>query len=259
MKPELVFIHGMFMNSKSWADWIAFFEQKGFVCHAPAWPLLAGEPADLRAAPPEGLATLSLEQLMEHHRDFLTRLAPRLVKPVLIGHSVGGLMVQKLLNEDWAMAGIGLDSAPPQGVFLPSWSFLKANLPVLNPLAGESIFQFSLEQFHYAFCNTMPLDDTRAVYESLVVPASRKVARGLAGPEAFVDFAKAHPPLLLIGAEDDTIVPWRLCHKNYKAYQHPASQRTFKLFRGRGHFLCGQPGWEEIANFVFQWLDPMVD
>lgn len=255
MIADIVFIHGMFMNPKSWQKWMDYFAVRGFQCHSPAWPCHQGEPAELRQSPPAGLGSLTLTEVLDHHRRFLAELGG---KPVLIGHSVGGLITQKLINEDRAMAGVAINSAPPAGIFLPKWSFFKANLPVVNPFAGDQPFQFSLEQFQYAFCNTMSLDETRQVYESLVVPESRNVARAVAGPEARIDFAKAHPPILLIGGEKDHIVPWRLNHKNYKAYLHPSSQRTFKLFPGRSHYICGQTDWQEIAEFVYQWLKPMI-
>lgn len=256
MKPILVFIHGMFMNPKSWQSWSDFFSARGFDCHSPAWPFHEGEPAQLRQAPPAGLGQLELNAVFEHHRRFLAALGE---PAILIGHSVGGLIVQKMLNEGRGSAGICIDSAPPYGIYAPRWSFFKANLPIVNPFAGHEPFQFTLEGFQYAFCNTMSLEQTREAYEAFVVPESRNVARAVGGPDARIDFQKAHPPLLLIGGEADTIVPWVLNHKNYKAYTHEGSQRTFKLFSGRSHYICGQRGWVEVAEFVNQWARPMLD
>lgn len=248
---DIVFIHGMFMNPKSWASWLAYFAAKGLHCHAVAWPGHDGEPADLRAAPPEVLRTLTLADVYETHRTFLDTLPQ---KAIVIGHSVGGLVAQKLLNEGRVAAAVAIDPAPPRGIITTRWSFLKANLPVVNPLAGNAPFQFTLEQFHYAFCNTLSLDETRPIFEAFVVPESRQVARGPAGADGALDFAKPHAPLLIIGGEQDHIVPWQLNDKNFKAYRDAASVRAFKLFPGRDHFLCGGKGWEEVAGFVHGWL-----
>ena len=54
-------------------------------------------------------------------------------KPVLIGHSMGGLVVQLLLQQGIAAGGVAIDSAPPAGVFSAQWSFVKANFPMINP------------------------------------------------------------------------------------------------------------------------------
>jgi pimeloyl-ACP methyl ester carboxylesterase len=250
---DIVFIHGMFMNPRSWADWVTRFTAKGYTCHTVAWPGHDGEPSELRRAPPEVLKKLKLSDVLQTHRDFLDTLG---AKPLLVGHSVGGLITQKLVNEGRAAAAVALDPAPPQGIFAPSWTFLKTNLPVVNPFAGDAPFQFTVEQFQYAFCNTMTLDETRAVFERFVVPESRNVARSVAGSDAKIDFKKPHAPLLILGGELDNIVPSALNEKNFKAYTDPASKREFKLLPGRTHYLCGQKGWEETADLVHDWLRP---
>jgi pimeloyl-ACP methyl ester carboxylesterase len=248
---DVVFIHGMFMNPKSWGEWVKYFAAKGFRCHTVAWPGHDADPAELRKSPPAVLRSLRLEEVVQVHRDFLKTLS---AKPLLIGHSVGGLITQKLINEGLAAGAAALDSAPPQGIFVPSWTFLKTNFPVVNPFAGDDPFQFTVEQFQFAFCNSMTLDETRAVYEQFVCPESRNVARSVAGSDAKLDWKKPHAPLLLLGGELDNIVPWKLNEKNHKAYRDEASVTEFKLLPGRTHFLCGQKGWEETATLVHDWL-----
>jgi pimeloyl-ACP methyl ester carboxylesterase len=216
----------MFMNPKSWANWLGFFSQKGHRCHAVAWPHHEGEPAELRRAPPAGLGKLSLGEVLERVRTFIGTLS---APPILIGHSMGGLVVQKMVNEGRAAGGVCIDSAPPKGVFVPKWSFLKVNLPVVNPLAGDSAFQFTVDQFHYAFCNTMTRDEAQKAFDAFVVPESRNVPRSGAGADGALDFKKPHAPLA-------------------------GSKRELKVMPGRTHFLCGQPGWEELATLVHDWL-----
>jgi pimeloyl-ACP methyl ester carboxylesterase len=251
MPRNVVFVHGLFMNPKSWADWIAFFTAKGYRCHAPAWAGHEGDPPALRAAPPGILRTLRLRDVVQQHRDLIASLGE---KPLVIGHSVGGLIAQILVNEGLAHAAAALNAAPPQGIFVANWSFLRTNLPVVNPLAGAKPFQFTLKAFRYAFCNDMTLEETRPVYDSLVCPEARGVARGVASPDAQLDFAKPHAPLLLTGGEKDHIVPWPINAKTFKAYRHAGSTRELKILPGRTHFLCGQKGWEQTAALVHDWL-----
>jgi pimeloyl-ACP methyl ester carboxylesterase len=251
MPRDVLFIHGMFMNPKSWTDWVAFFSARGHRCHTVAWPGHEGEPADLRRSPPSVLRSLRLHDVVQVHRDFLERLGD---KPLIVGHSVGGLIAQILVNEDRAHAAVALDSAPPQHIVVASWRFLKTNLPIVNPFAGDDPYVFTVKDFQYAFCNTMTLEETADVHERLVVPESRNVARSVAGKDAHIDFEKAHAPLLLIGGEKDNIVPWQLNEKTFHAYKHSSSVHEFKLLEGRTHFLCGQDGWEDTAALVHEWL-----
>lgn len=249
--PDIVFIHGLFMNPKSWAGWVAWFSERGYRCHAPAWPGHTGEPAALRASPPEVLRTLTLGEVVEAHRAFVATLDG---KPIVIGHSMGGLIAQRLLGEDRVAAAVAIDPAPPRGIFTLSWSFLRANLPVINPLAGNRPYQFSLAGFHYAFCNTLTLDETRPIFEAFVVPEARNVARSSTGRDAAVDFARPHAPLLIIAGERDHIVPWRLNRKNFRAYRDAGSVRKFHVMPGRDHFLCGRHDWREVAEVAEGFL-----
>jgi len=248
---DIVFIHGLFMNPRSWDGWVSWFSERGYRCHAPAWAGHTGEPAALRASPPDVLRTLTLGEVVEAHRAFLATLD---AKPIVIGHSMGGLIAQRLLNADAVLAAVAIDPAPPRGIFTLSWSFLRANLPVVNPFAGNAPYQFNLARFHYAFCNTLTVDETRPIFDAYVVPEARNVARGSTGADAAIDFARPHAPLLIIGGERDHIVPWRLNRKTFRAYRHAGSTRRFHLMPGRDHFLCGQRDWREVAELADSFL-----
>jgi pimeloyl-ACP methyl ester carboxylesterase len=241
----------MFMNPRSWSGWLRWFGERGFRCHAPAWPLHEGEPADLRARPHPDLGRLTLGRVVEALDAFVSRLA---APPVLVGHSMGGLVVQRLVNAGRGLAGVCIDSAPPRGIFSLRWSFLRSNLPIVNPLRGDRPCAMTMERFAYAFCNTLTLAETRSAFAELVVPESRNVARSSAGADGRVDFAKPHAPLLFVAGERDHIVPASLNRRNAAAYSHPGSSRTLRVFPGRGHFICGQPGWEEVAGYVEGWI-----
>ncbi len=252
MTGDVVFIHGMFMNARSWEGWLPLFSARGFRCHTLAWPSHDGTPSALRKSAPPELGKLTLGGILDTVRAFLKRLDS---KPILVGHSMGGLVTQKMINEGLAEAGVCLDSAPPKGIFVPKWSLLKVNLPVINPFAGDKPFLFTLEQFHYAFCNTMTLEQAREAFEKYVVPESRNVPRSAAGNDGAIDFIRPHAPLLFVAGEMDHTVPWQINQKNFAAYRDPQSKREFKLLPGRSHFLCGQPGWEGLAELVLTWLD----
>lgn len=247
----IVFIHGLFQNPASWAPWIKYFEDRGFTCHAPAYPFHEGDPVQLRQHPDPQLGKLTFGAVIRHFDAFISALPE---KPILIGHSMGGLAVQKLVNMDKAVAGVAIDSAPPKGIFSFQWSFLKANLPTINPLKGDSICLPSVKWFQYAFCNTMTVEETAKEYEQFVVPESRNIPRSSTGKHGAIDFAKPHVPLLMIAGEKDHIIPASLNKKNHAAYHDKNSVCDLKEFKGRTHYICGQPQWEEVANYVDEWL-----
>ncbi len=251
-KANVVLIHGLFQNPLSWADWVTFFEERDFRCETIAYPHHDGDPKDLRANPDPKLGTLTLNDVVEH---VVARLdAMGMQQPIVVGHSMGGLVVQKLVALKRASLGVCISTAPPKGVLSFKWSFLKCNIGTVNPFAGDSICKPSVEWFHAAFTNTMTLEQTRDIYDRLVVYESRNIPRSGTKADGAIDFTRPHAPLLFIAGEADTIIPHSLVEKNMKAYTDAASVKDWKLFPGKTHFICGQDGWEEVAQFVVDWI-----
>ena len=247
----IVLIHGMFMNSLCWEKWIPYYESKGFRILAPAWPARDKSVEELCLAHPDPeLAKLKLNHIVDHMEAFIKDLDE---KPAIIGHSMGGLVVQLLLQQDVAVAGIAIDPAPPAGVFTTEWSFIKANFPAINPFLLNKPVQMTFEHFQYAFVNTLPLDEQRAAYDRYVVPESRGVPTSSLGAAGKVDFSKLRRPLLITAGEKDHIIPASLNKSNYTKYKAP-SVTDFKEFAGRDHFLIGSRGWKEIADYCLEWL-----
>jgi esterase/lipase len=168
---------------------------------------------------------------------------------------MGGLAVQKLIELDKGAAGVCIDTAPPKGIFSFKLSFLKANLPTINPLKGNSVFLPGISWYHYAFCNTMTMQQTEIEYNKFVVPESRNIARSSTSNEGKINFIQPHNPLLFIAGEKDHIVPASLNKKNFTAYQDSNSKKNFKLFPGRTHYICGQANWEEVAQYSIDWIE----
>lgn len=247
----IVFIHGLFVNPKSWAEWKAYFEAKGYTCHTPANPCHEGDPKALWNNINPDLAHVTFEDVVNNISQFIDTLPE---KPIVIGHSLAGLVVQKIISMDKAVAGVCIDGAAPMGIITTEWSFWKSNFPVINYLKGNSVFLPSKEWFHYAFCNTMTRAESDKAFDEFTVPESRNIPRGTLGSFAKIDFKKPHRPLLFIAGEKDHIVPASLNKKNFEAYRDAGSIKEFKEFPGRGHFICGEKNWQEVAGYIFNWL-----
>jgi pimeloyl-ACP methyl ester carboxylesterase len=249
---SIVFIHGLFNNSAVWEQWKSFFTQKGFTCYAPDYPYHEGDPGALRANPDARLAQLTLPEVVEHLRKFIVALPDP--APILVGHSMGGLIVQKLIAQGVGAAGVCITSAPPKGVVSFQWSFLRSNLPVVNPFKGNSIFYGSKDWFYTSIANSVSKSDSDRAFEAFFVPESRNIPRSSTGKAGHIDFKAPHAPLLFIGAEQDQITPMSLNQQNVRAYRDQNSITDFKAFPNRSHFICGQPGWQEVATYVAEWL-----
>ncbi len=251
---DIVFVHGMYMTPLCWEHWIEYYQSKGYHCVAPAWPG-RDQPIEAQRSkhPDPKLGQLKLRDVVDCMETAIKTLPE---KPALIGHSMGGLVVQLLLQKDLAVAGVAIDPAPPQWVFSTAWSFLKANFPSINPLvAVTQPVEMTFERFQYAFVNTLPLDQQRSAYDRYVVPESRGVPTQSLGPVAHIDFKRAHAPLLITAGERDHIIPASLNRANYEKYKAGTSVTDLKVFPGRDHFVIGEPGWQEVADYALSWLE----
>lgn len=248
----IVFIHGLFVNNTSWSEWKSYFENKGFTVYSPANPGHEGDPVQLKKNIHPQLTKTGFKDVVMNIASFIDTLPE---KPIVVGHSLAGLVVQKLIEMDKAVAGISIDGAPPKNVFAP-WATIKVVFPVVNFFKGSSPFLGSRDWYHHAFFNNYSKQESDKLYDQIAVPESRRIARDtLLTSFAKVDFSKPHNPLLFIGGEKDNIFPSAFTKKIAGSYKDRNSITDFKAFPGRSHFICGEAGWQEVADHVINWID----
>jgi pimeloyl-ACP methyl ester carboxylesterase len=253
---SILFITGAFVSNSCWDQWRTYFEERGYATTAPPWPYKDASVAALRARHPhqdKELALLTLKELKGHYVNIINSMTE---KPIVIGHSYGGLLTQLMVNNGLAAAGVAIHSVPPKGVFPYEFSFLKAGWKSLGILTSvEETYMMSFEDWQYAFVNGMPLEAQHAAYDTYAIPESKTVSRDALSDEAYVDFKKAHVPLLLTAGDTDHIIPAHLNHRNYNAYDTNGSVVDYKVFPNRNHFVLGQPSWQDDAAFIYDWLN----
>jgi pimeloyl-ACP methyl ester carboxylesterase len=115
-------------------------------------------------------------------------------------------------------------------------------------------------QFHYAFMNTSSREESFLTYERYAVPGPDRVLlqTELANFNPFAETAvntrrNNRAPLLMIAGGKDHLIPPRIVKANFQAYRHSTAVTEYKEFPGRTHFVIGQSGWEEVANFTLRW------
>ena len=254
LKIQIVFIHGMFVTNKCWANWLPYFESKGYNCFAPAWPYKDDTPENLREKHPDipGEGHVRLKDVVAHHEKFINSLQH---PPILIGHSMGALVVQLLMNKGLGSCGVVIDSAPPLGVLSTDFSLFKANWPVLNPFINKYKPAFWTEkQFQYAFADHLNGEELHNAFMD-IVPQGKLVARDSLTSAAKINFKAKTKPLLFIAGEKDKIIPASLNKTNFNKYKNAPSKTDFRMFPNRKHNLIMDKGWEEIAAFIYEWIN----
>ena len=249
--PVILFVHGMYLNGESWQPWIERAAARGHDSLAPSWPFHDGDPAQLRAAIRPGLGRLTFGAVVDYLKAVIDALPE---PPDLVGHSIGGLAVQKVLHDGYGRAAVAISPAPPQGVLTLAPDFFRANWPHVNPFAGSRPIEMTRERFHWTFCTTLTRGDSDAAFDRYVVPESRNVPRSTLTSQAHIDFRAPHPPLLMLAGDTDHLTPEHLVRRNAARYRQPVEVRSFP---GRAHFICNQPGWEEVADAAFEWIDTL--
>ena len=253
----IVLIHGFWVTPRSWENWKAHYEARGFRVLTPTYPGFEVEVEALNADPTP-IAQVTLPQVVEHVAQVVGALDS---PPIIIGHSAGGTITQLLLDRGYGAVGVVLNSAPTEGVKVAPLSQLRSTWAVLkNPANRHRAVGFTWEQWHYAFTNTFPEEESRRLYERYAIPASGGIlwnsvlANLMPGPQdAHVDYANAaRPPLLFVSGGEDHIMPPSVQRSNARHYSGDTVTEV-REYPGFAHLLPAQPGWGRIADEVLEW------
>lgn len=260
----VMFVHGLFLLPSSWDRWAARFEAAGYVALTPGWPDDPDTVAEANAHP-EALAGKSVGQVADHYAAIADALS---AKPVIIGHSFGGLLAQILAGRGLAAACVAIDPAPFRGILPLPISALRAAGPALShPANRHRAVPLTYDQFRYAFANAVTDDEARQLYETYAVPAAaRPLFQGAAAnlnpwTEAKVDTGNPdRGPMLLIAGEKDHTAPPAITRASYKHQQHNPGVTEMVEMPGRGHALTIDSRWREVADtalaFVQRFTSP---
>ncbi|MDI5887696.1 alpha/beta hydrolase [Flavobacterium yafengii] len=248
----IILIHGNFVNSASWAKWKNRYEQKGYTVYTPDNPGHEGVPADLRNQVHPALTKTGFIDVV----DSIIRLINSLPeKPLVIGHSMAGMAAMKLLEMGKVAAAVSIDGAPPKNVF-PPFATLKSVLPAFGFLSSKDYYMGSREWYNKCFFNTLPAGERANAFENFAVPESFKVSRELVlNSFSNIDFGKPHEPILFIGGGSDNIFPPSLTTTLAHKYKDKKSHVDLKIFQGKSHFICGETGWEMVADYILEWYE----
>ena len=254
----VVFIHGLWLLPSSWDRWADLFEKAGYVALTPDWP---DDPATVVAAraEPELLAKKTLKQIADHTTDVIYALDR---KPVLLGHSTGGLIAQMLAGRGLAAATVAIDPGVFRGVLPLPISVLKGVGPfLLDPRTRGRAITLTFDQFKYGWANALDESESKQLYDTFHIAGSGTalVQMGNANinpwTESKVDTRNPdRGPLLIIDGEKDHTVPWAIANAAYKLQRRNPGVTEIKVMKDRGHALVIDHGWQEVAETALEFV-----
>jgi non-heme chloroperoxidase len=261
-RTPVVFIHGLWLLPSSWDRWAEVFENNGYAPLTPGWPDDPETVAEANAHP-EVFANKTVAQVADHYAAVIERLEN---KPVVVGHSFGGLLTQIVAGRGLSAASVAIDPAPFRGVLPLPVSALKSASPVLgNPANRHRAVPLTYEQFRFAFANAVPEDEAKKLYETYAVPAPGaplfQAAAANLNPwtEVKVKTKSAdRGPLLIISGEKDHTVPRAIANASYKKQKRNEGITEFVEIPGRGHALTIDNGWREVADTALTFVQRFV-
>jgi pimeloyl-ACP methyl ester carboxylesterase len=255
---NVIFIHGLWISHTAWQPWIEHFAAQGHHAIAPAWPgeFATVEETRLHAADQAGFG---INELTEYFADVLNQFD---TPPVVIGHSFGGLIAQKLLGQNKAAAAIAIDPAPIKGVKPLPLAQLRSAFPVLgNPLNRGRAKALTQAQWRYGFGNALAVEESDALWEQWSIPSPGKplfeaaTANFSPNSPAKVDIANStRGPLLITGGTADHTVPFVSAKATYGLYKKSSAVTDFHEFEGLGHSLTIDHGWRDVADTTLAWM-----
>jgi pimeloyl-ACP methyl ester carboxylesterase len=258
MGTPVVFIHGLWVAKAAWQPWIDTFAAAGHEAIAPGWPGEA-ETAEETRRNPDAQAGVGIEQVADA---YATAARTFDTPPVLVGHSFGGLIAQKLLGRGVGAAAVAISPAPMKGVLALPLAQLRSSAPVLgNPTNRSKAKGLTKQQYKYAFGNLLTEEESGELYDRTAIPSPARplfeaaVANFSPRSPAMVEVGNSHRgPLLVVAASDDHTVPASSSRASYRRYHSSTAVTELKELEGRGHSLTLDHGWAEVADVVLGWL-----
>jgi pimeloyl-ACP methyl ester carboxylesterase len=254
----IVFVHGLWLLPSSWDRWVTLFEDAGYVGLTPGWPDDPETVAEARDHP-EVFAGKGISEIADFEEEIIRRLDR---KPVIIGHSFGGLLTMILAARGLAAASVAISPAPFRGVLpLPISALRTASVALRNPANWNRAVPLTYEQFRYSFANAVGEDEAKELYLGYSVPGAGEplfqAASANLNPwtEAKVDVENPkRGPMLIVSADSDHTVPWAMANAAYKKQKHNKSVTEIVKMPGRGHALTIDAGWREVAVKALEFV-----
>ncbi|MEM9221784.1 MAG: alpha/beta hydrolase [Pseudomonadota bacterium] len=250
---SIVLIHGTNAGPWTMVNLAQHFAAEGRTIHSPAYRFHDPSPSEENR---DQLTNLSIADYVD---DIATAVSGLGEKPILIGHSLGGIVAQKLAARGMARAIVLLNGSVNHGT-LPTTDEERAlgrALMAAGPFWDTVLLPDFETMAHYGL-NKLPQAEQAAVFQKLG-PESGRVMFELffwmfdANRTTEIDYAAVDCPVLSISGSDDLAIPPSTARTIAQKHRHA----TFREAKGFGHYMQLEPDWREIADIVSAWLEPL--
>jgi pimeloyl-ACP methyl ester carboxylesterase len=238
-RRPVLFVHGYFATATVFTTWLPFFASRG----VPAFAVNLRGRSGSRPNIDLGRATIG------DFVDDATTVAHKLGKPVVVGHSMGGLIAQRLAERDDVHAAVLVSPAPPRGITVMSPRLAIKQLKYLPAIFGSRPVTPAREDLREIVLNRVPPDLQNAILDGLV-PDSGRAGKEMSISGVPVDHERVRCPMLVIGARDDQFIPVKIAERVAKRYGAP-----IRILEGHGHMSIVEPGWEILADSIERWIE----
>ncbi|OQY28348.1 MAG: alpha/beta hydrolase [Candidatus Cloacimonetes bacterium 4572_55] len=255
MTETIFMIHGMWGGSWYWKNYKSLLEKEGYRCVTTTLRFHDVSPEN---APNPKLGTTSL---LDYIEDLEKKILSLGVKPIVMGHSMGGLLAQILGSRGVAKALVLLTPASPAGIFALTPSAIKSFWSVQTKWGfWKNPMRQTFDEAVYSMLHLMPPHEQKEVYDKFVYESGRAASE--IGYWLFdtqraskVDESKVTCPVLVIAGAEDRITPASVVRKVAKKFE---AVSTYKEFENHAHWVVAQPGWQEIAEFAVGWIKQIL-
>lgn len=238
----LLFVHGAFAGAWCWAEhFLPYFANAGIRAFAVSLSGHGGSP---------GRERLDRLSIADYVRDLGEAVATVGGDPVIVGHSMGGFVVQKYLERATAPGIVLMASVPPQGLLSASIALAFSNPGLfanINSMMHRGRASLATLQ-HALFASPVAADKLQA-YNRKMQPESQRAMWDM----TFFDLPRLRrercPPMLVLGAEHDVLVPQSEVEK---AARHYGTE--VEIFPAMGHVMMLEAGWQKVADRIIEWI-----
>jgi pimeloyl-ACP methyl ester carboxylesterase len=238
-KAPVLLIHGMFGGAWYWEGYQNLLARHGYESHAINLRGHHGSRSvrDIGKVPVKAFVADTLE------------VARTLRNPIVVGHSMGGLIAQKLAESGGCKGLVLLAAAPPRWIPVLSWLLLRTEIKYARELFGWTALLPAREDADALMFNRTPLADRDRFYSRLI-PESGRAGFDMAFGVVGVSAQRVTAPVLVVTGTDDQFVVPRVARALARKYR--ATLREYDSF---AHHIMTEPGWERPAGEIIEWMD----
>ncbi len=249
MSKTVFMIHGMWGGPWNWDNYKGFFEEKGYRCVVPT---LRYHDVDPSSPPHPALGSTSV---LDYASDLEEEIRKLDDKPIIMGHSMGGLLAQMLASRGLGEAAVFITPAAPRGIMsiTPSalWSFKSA---FTRWGFWRKPYRQSFREAVYSMMHLIGPEEQGECYGKFCFESGRaacEIGFWTFDPRkaSEVDESAVTCPVLVVAGGQDRITPASTVRKVADKYR-----ATYREYAGHAHWIMGEPGWEEVAEDIYKYL-----